>query len=78
MQNQKKILFDMRLSDRCINKTRNKKTFATTFVAYQIKLEVTVTKDYIEEKDEIKRNYEAKVVLKNGLVSLTSPLQLID
>lgn len=38
MQNQEKI-FDMRLSDRCINKTRNKKTFATTFVAYQMKLE---------------------------------------
>ena len=35
-----------------------------------MKLEVTVTKDYVEEKDDIKRNYQAKLVLENGLVSL--------
>ena len=34
--------------------------------------------DYIEEKDEIERNFKANLVLENGLVSLPEPPKLID
>ena len=40
-------------------------------------LEISAT-DYTEEKNEVELNLQSKLVLENGLVSLSDPSKLID
>ena len=45
--------------------------------AYCLNLQVTAT-DYLEEQEEIKKNYKEKLILENGLVILLDPVTLQD
>ena len=63
------------LPDRGINKTGNKDTLVTNaYNAYKMNLEISDI-DYIEEKYELKLNFQSKLVLENGLVSLPDALK---
>ena len=66
------------LADRGINKTGNKDNLVTNaYNAYKMNLEISAA-DYTEEKNEVELNLQSKLVLENGLVSLTDPSKLID
>ena len=49
----------------------------SAYGAYCLNLPVTAT-DYLEEQEEIMKNYKEKLILENGLVTLPDPLTLQD
>ena len=61
-QNWKISYLEEYLADRSINKTGNKGVLVkNTYGAYCLNLPVTTT-DYLEEQEEIKKNYEEKLM----------------
>ena len=48
-----------------------------THGSYYLNLPVTAT-DYLEEQEEIKKNYKEKLILENGLFTLPDPVTLQD
>ena len=66
------------LAERSFNKTGNKDVLVkNAYGAYCLNLPVTTT-DYLEEQEEIKKNYKEKLILENGLVTLLDPVTLQD
>ena len=66
------------LADRSINKFGNKDVLVkNAYGAYCLNLPVTAT-EYLEEQEEIKKNYKEKLILENGLVILPDPVTLQD
>ena len=77
-QNWKNSYLQEYLADRSINKTGNKDVLVKNgYGAYCLNLPVTAT-DYLEEQEEIKKNYKEKLILENGLVTLPDPVTLQD
>ena len=48
-----------------------------SYNSYNMNLEISAT-DCIEEKNEVNLNFQSKLVLENGPVSLPDPSKLID
>ena len=69
-QNWKILYLQEHLVGRSINQTANKDVLVkNTYGAYCLNLPVTAT-DFLEEQEEIKKNYKEKLILENGLVTL--------
>ena len=70
------LYFQEHLAERSINKTGNKYIlFKNAYGTYCLNLSVTAF-DYLEEQEEIKKNYKMKLILKNGFVTLPDPVAL--
>ena len=66
------------LADRSINKTGNKDLLVkNAYGAYCINLPVAST-GYLEEQEEIEKNYKEKLISENALVALPDPVTLQD
>ena len=77
-QNWKNSYLQEYLADRSINKIGNKDVLIkNAYGAYCLNLPVTAT-DYLEEQEEIKKNYKEKNIFENGLVTLPDPVTLQD
>ena len=77
-QNWKNSYLQEYLAGRSINKTGNKDMLVkNAFGTYYLSLLVTAT-DYLEEQEEIKKNYKEKPILEIGLVTLPDPVTLQD
>ena len=76
-QNWKNSYLREYLADRSI-KTGNKDVLVkNAYGAYCLNVTLTAT-DYLEEQEEIKKNYKEKLILENGLVTLPDPVTLQD
>ena len=76
-QNWKNSYLQEYLADRSI-KTGNKDVLVkNAYGAFCLNVPVTAT-DYLEEQEEIKKNYKEKLILENGLVTLPDPVTLQD
>ena len=65
------LYFQEHLAERSINKTGNKYIlFKNTYGTYCLNLSVTAF-DYLEEQEEIKKNYKMKLILKQWLCYFT-------
>ena len=63
---------------RSVNKGGNKDVLVkNAYGAYCLNLPVTAT-DYLEEQEEIKKNYKEKLIFENGLITLPDPVTLQD
>ena len=77
-QNWKNSYLQEYLANRSINKTGNKDVLVkNAYRAYCLNLPVTAI-GYLEEQEEIKKNYKEKLILENGLVTLPDPVILQD
>ena len=78
LQNWKISYLQEYLADRSVNKTGNKEVLVkNAYGASCLNLPVTAS-EYLEEQEEIKKNYKQKLILENGLVILPDPVTLQD